>query len=337
MNVFVNLDRMGGFDGDRALRHVASSAGGLYVEGRSAQDVEARMASSTSAYYEAGFVPANSLLEAGRAKVEVVVKRVLGIFDEHLGWDLFSPEFEKVLYGLFFTCLALGGFGAAISIVLGVQEVVKSLRRMIEAASPSAAEPAREVSRRGYVAVLAALLILLATTVGAFNSANRRVEDKRLATFKLIVRDQMRQLGPHLEDEVAKIPAPCADCGTTTLWELHRTLKELSFCDFSILFMADPTNEMVLWRYPADETREEGKPPGFERLFIASDLDRAIKQALSGDTAWIDQMNADLAFTWQQVIRDRQGKVRAVLKIYGDPSESYRDYQAVAQAAQARR
>ena len=150
---------------------------------------------------------------------------VLGIFDDHLGWDLFSPEAEKVLYGLFFTCLALGGFGAAISIVLGVQEVVKSLRRMIEAARPGAAEPVREVSRRGYFAVVAAFLIVLAATVGAFNAANGRVEAKRLATFKLIVRDEMRQLGPHLDGEIAKIPAPCATCGTPTLWELHRTLQ----------------------------------------------------------------------------------------------------------------
>ena len=42
------------------------------------------------------------------------------------------------------------------------------------------------------------------------------------------------------------------------------------------------------------------------------------------------------AFNWYQVIRDGQGKIRAVLKIFGDSAESYRDYQAVAQAAQAR-
>ena len=78
MSLFVNVDHMmvvAGRDTDSALRHIASSAGGLYVEGMSPQVVEARMASSTAAYYEAGFVPAGSLLEAGRAGVEVVVHR----------------------------------------------------------------------------------------------------------------------------------------------------------------------------------------------------------------------------------------------------------------------
>jgi hypothetical protein len=172
-------------------------------------------------------------------------------------------------------------------------------------------------------------------TAAVFNAANRRIEARRLETFKLIVRDEMRQLGPHLEGEMAKIPAPCYECGTPTLHELHRTLAELSFCRSSVLFMADPANGLVLWQYPAEYV-ESGKPPGFDRRFIASDIDRAVKQALAGDTAWIDQMNSAPAFNWYQPIRDGQGKVRGVLKIFGDPGESYRDYQAVAQAAKAR-
>ncbi|HEY9420169.1 MAG TPA: hypothetical protein VIW92_02055 [Thermoanaerobaculia bacterium] len=261
---------------------------------------------------------------------------VLGIFDEYLGWDLFSPEAEKLLFGLFFACLSLGGFGAAISGVLGVQEVVKALRRMIEAANPSAAEPVREAPRRRYAAVLAAALVLLVAAVGILNAANRKVETERLATFKTIVSDQMLQLGPHLTAEVSQIPRPCPECGTRTLAELHRTLEELSFCQSGQLFMADPENEMVLWRFP-EPSGTEGQPPGFARFFIASDIDRAVKQALTGDTAWIDQMNGAPAFNWYEVIKDPSGKVRAVLKIYGDPTESYRDYQAVAQAAEARK
>jgi len=259
---------------------------------------------------------------------------VLGTFDQYLGWDIFSPETEKILWALFFTCLSLGGFGAAISIVLGLQEVVKALRRMIEAARPEAAEPVPEAPRRSYAVILAVLLVLLMTTVAGGNVANRRIEARRLATFKLIVRDEMRQLGPHLKSEVASIPVPCRTCGTPGLHELHHTLDELSFCRSSVLYMPDPANEMVLWRYPA--AAEEGKPPGFERLFIASDVDRALKQALSGDTAWIDQMNGAPAFEWNQMIRDDGGKVRAVLKIFGNPDESYHEYQAVAEAAAKR-
>ncbi len=74
-----------------------------------------------------------------------------------------------------------------------------------------------------------------------------------------------------------------------------------------------------------------------ERLFIADDVDRAIRQALSGDTAWIDQMNSAPSFEWHQVIRDGHGKVRAVLRILGKPDESYRTYKAAAAAAKAKK
>ncbi|HTG32873.1 MAG TPA: hypothetical protein VLB76_08055 [Thermoanaerobaculia bacterium] len=265
---------------------------------------------------------------------------VLGTFNEYLHWDIFSPEVEKFLYGIFFSCLSLGGFGVAISTVLGIQEVVQALRRMIEAASPGAIEPAKPAPRRSYVAVLAALLVLLVGTILVFNAVNHRVKVKRLQVFKLVVRDQMLQLGPHLEGETAKIQAPCPTCATPSLPELMKTLGDLSFCQWAVLYMADPADKAVLWRYPAGgryTSYDSETPAKFERFFVASDVDRAIAQALGGDTAWIDQMNGAPDFNWTQVIRDGQGKIRAVLKIYGNPNESYRDYQAVAQAAAKRK
>ena len=105
--------------------------------------------------------------------------------------------------------------------------------------------------------------------------------------------------------------------------------------------MADPADPAVLWRYPGGtyaSLRGLGDDaPKFERFFVANDIDRAVAQALSGDTAWIDQMNGAPAFNWYQVIRDGNGKIRAVLKVFGNPNESYRDYQAVAQAAAKRK
>ncbi|HEY4595006.1 MAG TPA: hypothetical protein VIJ02_01295 [Thermoanaerobaculia bacterium] len=260
---------------------------------------------------------------------------VLGIFNQYLHWDIFSPAVEKFLYGIFFSCLALGAFGVAISVVLGIQEVVQALRRMIEAASPQAAEPARPAPRRSYAAVLAALLVLLVGTVLFFNAVNRRVETGRLRNFKLIVHDEMRELGPHLEGEIAKIQAPCPACAPPSLPELVKTLQGLSFCHSAVLFMADPADKAVVWKYEGSCYSTE--PPRFERFFVASDIDRAVSQALAGDTAWIDQMNGAPDFNWYQTVRDPQGKIRAVLKIFGNPNESYRDYQAVAQAAARRK
>jgi hypothetical protein len=262
---------------------------------------------------------------------------VLGIFNEYLHWDIFSPAVEKFLYGVFASCLALGAFGVAISVVLGIQEVVQALRRMIDAASPAPAEPVKPAPRRSYAAVLAALLVLLIGTVLVFNAINHRVEAGRLKNFKLVVHDQMLLLGPHLDGEIARIQAPCPTCAPPSLPELMQSLEGLSFCHSAVLFMADPADKAVLWKYPAQGYYSSTEPQKFARFFVASDIDRAVSQALAGDTAWIDQMNGAPDFNWYQVIRDGQGKIRAVLKIFGNPNESYRDYQAVAQAAAKRK
>jgi hypothetical protein len=260
---------------------------------------------------------------------------VLGIFDGYLGWDIFSPEAEKLLYGLFASSVALGGFGAAICVVLGIQEVVRAFRKLVERQEPEAASAvAVEATRRTYTVALAAVLVLLIVTVSSLAAVNRRVEAHRLEVFKLIARDQMARLGPHLTAEIARTPVPCETCGTPGLHQFFRTLDGLPFASSATLYVADPADETVLWRYPSSETCTScGDKEGFERFFIARDDDRAIKLALQGDTAWIDQKNGGPGFVWHQVIRDGQGKNRAVLQIWGNENESFRDYQAVAEAA----
>lgn len=260
---------------------------------------------------------------------------VLGIFDGYLGWDIFSPEVEKLLYGLFASSVALGGFGAAICIVLGIQEVVRAFRKLVEKSEET---PVVEATRRTYTVALAAVLILLIVTVSSLAAVNRRVEARRLEVFKLIAKDQMTQLGPHLSAEIARIPVPCETCGTPGLQEFFRTLNGLPFAQSATLYLADPADQTVLWRYPATEScngcEDERR---FERFFIARDDDRAVKLALQGDTGWIDQKNGGPGFVWHQVIRDGQGKNRAVLQIWGNENESFRDYQAVAEAAEKKK
>ena len=255
---------------------------------------------------------------------------VLGIFDDLLDWDIFSPATERFLYGIFGSCIALGGFGAAISVVLGIQEVVGSFRRLVDQARPGTAEPVTEVSRRRYVAILAGLLAVLVLTVVGFGALNRRVEARRLEVFKLIAQDQMKQLGPRLAAEIRKIPVPCETCAPPALHEIFRTLDRLSFFADVQLYMADPSDEAVLWRYPV---APEAKAPVLERFFIARDDDRAVKLALSGDPAWIRQKNGGPGFTWYHVISDSQRRPCAVIQIDGNPRESFREYEATAEAA----
>lgn len=72
--VFVNPDKVQ-VDADAALAHMAESVGGLYLEERNVRSLEKRIASSTAAYYEAGFHPTRPLLEAARASIEIGIRR----------------------------------------------------------------------------------------------------------------------------------------------------------------------------------------------------------------------------------------------------------------------
>jgi len=263
---------------------------------------------------------------------------VLSIFNASLHWDIFSPAAEKVLYGIFGSFVALGAFGAAISVVLGIQELVTSFRRLVDRAHPETAASV-EAPRKSYVLALAAVLVLLVLIIGGFGLANRRITAHRIEVFKLIAQDQMEQLGPRLATEVAGIPKPCDSCGTSTLVQLFDTMAGLSFVRNATLYMADPDDDTVLWRYPAEgiySVRDASQQSKMVRFFIAKDDDRAVKLALQGDPAWINQKNGGAGFVWYHVVHDAQGHNRGVLVIDGNANESFRDYTAGA-AAQKKR
>ncbi len=73
--VFVNTDRSQEVDADAVLRDMAKTTGALYMEGRDTRDLEARIAGSTTAYYEAAFHPASALLQRDSAGVKIAVRR----------------------------------------------------------------------------------------------------------------------------------------------------------------------------------------------------------------------------------------------------------------------
>ncbi|HSN88063.1 MAG TPA: hypothetical protein VL025_14995, partial [Thermoanaerobaculia bacterium] len=75
MTLYVNLDdKVRGISGDTSMQHMARTSGGLYMGGVDVEEITGMVASSTSAYYEAGYYLAG-LPDTSRAKVEVVVER----------------------------------------------------------------------------------------------------------------------------------------------------------------------------------------------------------------------------------------------------------------------
>jgi hypothetical protein len=77
LSLFVNLDdksRGAGVD-DSSMQHMARMSGGLYLGDVDPAVTNQRVASSTGAYYEAGFYLGDAGTRPSRSKVEVLVKR----------------------------------------------------------------------------------------------------------------------------------------------------------------------------------------------------------------------------------------------------------------------
>lgn len=112
---------------------------------------------------------------------------VLGSFNEYLQWDIFSPQLEKILYGIFSSSVTLGLFGVAITFVLGIQEAVKGINILAHAKQQSVnGLNAYQFSFSRYIYVFLGLISALTLLVGIFATANHFIQEHRNSVFQKI-------------------------------------------------------------------------------------------------------------------------------------------------------
>lgn len=264
-------------------------------------------------------VHATALLVALAAALVVV-----GIFNESLDWDLFGPKLEAILVGIFGGSIALAAAGVALTVVLGIQEIVRAFRALPKATGADEADAAPEATRWGYVRVMAGILAGFAVLVGALALANGRVLAHRTATFKKIAAEQVGNFEPKLAARVAALGAPPRSAVDKELYDLIRTLDGLSFVQRGTLYVPDPEDPAALWGYTA--WRDYKTDDGFARFFVAKDFEKAMAAALRGESAELDRLNAEKNFTLYRALRDGDGKPVGVLRIDGNSRENFREY-----------
>ena len=249
---------------------------------------------------------------------------VVGIFNEALDWDLFGPKLEAILTGVFGGSIALASAGVALTVVLGIQEIVRAFRALPKAPGADEADAAPEATRWGYARVMAWILVGFAALIGALALANGRVLAHRTATFKRIAAEQVGNFEPKLAARVAALGAPPRSAVDKELYDLIRTLDGLTFVERSTLYVPDPEDPAALWGYTA--WRDYETEDGFARFFVAKDFEKALAAALRGDGAGLDRLNAEKNFTAYRTLRDGSGKPVGVLRIDGNPRENFREY-----------
>jgi hypothetical protein len=259
-----------------------------------------------------------SLLSLGAVLV------LLGIFNAQLGWDIFSPQVEAVMYGIFFSCLVLSGFGIAITFVVGIKQIVEAVESLRQSPTTIQIAP-RGVSRLTYAGYMMGLFVTIAALIGILELVDYRIQDHRNQVFKRIAAEQMRRFELKLAQPLQKLASPALNPVPAVLPELLRALNSLSFIQGTTVYMVDPKDASVLWRYNLNQTDAKGKAV-FNRFLIAKESEEAIRQALKGQPERLDAINAEANFRLYYSILGINKQAIAIVQIDGNPQENFRDY-----------
>lgn len=244
---------------------------------------------------------------------------VLGIFNAALQWDLFSPRVEAVLYGLFGSCLALAGIGVAMTFVIGVQEVVAAFRRL-----QVSAEPVAEASRGAYAKVILSSLIGLLALVTLCGTLNALVLRHRQQVFEQVAREQLEIFGPRLAGLVGELGGPPRARVPEALYQIIRSLDNLSFIQRSTVYLPDPDEPSALWGYTA--WREYRTEDGFARFYAAKEFEKGMAASFTGSTKDLERLNHARDFTVFYPLHNEIQQLIGILRIDGNPRENFREY-----------
>jgi hypothetical protein len=248
---------------------------------------------------------------------------VVGIFNDTLKWDIFGPKIEAVLYGVFFSSIALAIIGVAMTIVLGIREVVHSFQS-IERSSSGTKEDIPEASKKVYTRHLLWSLVALLGIIVMFAGANYMIQGHRSKVFKRIAAEQMKQFESRFTQIVSPLLAPPRNNVPPDLHDMIKSMDNLTYIDKTTLYLPDPTDNSALWGYTA--WREYKKEDGFAKFFVAKDFEKAMAEALHGSDARMREINNRRDFIWYYLLKNQQGKPIAVLRIDGNSRENFREY-----------
>lgn len=249
---------------------------------------------------------------------------VLGIFNEVLKWDIFGPQIEAILYGIFWGSVALAFFGVAITFVLGIQEIVQAVSALNPSREEAAIAP--QTKRITYVAYMMAILAALSAIIAVLSAVNSQIQVHRSRVFKKIATEQMQVLGNKFDAPLSKFNAKPSNTVPKSIYDLMKTLNNLSFVENTTLYIADPQDESVLWSYQVQAWVDYKDRNQFERFFVAKESEKAIQKTLTGDAKALKAINNKTNFTWYYAIEKQPGKPMGVLKIDGKQGENFREY-----------
>ena len=248
---------------------------------------------------------------------------VLGIFNQALNWDIFGPRLEALLYGIFGSCMALAGFGVVMTAIIAVQEAVKDFKKFVQARTQQEEIP--DAPRQTYAARMGAVVLIMVVLVGICAITNHVVLTQRCSVFKRLGAEQMTNFGQKINANVETFAAPPQRDVPRDLYDVIKTIDQLDFVSRTTLYVPDPTEHTALWGFTAWRDVYTNTD-GFARFYVAKDFEKAMRKALDGNQTDLEQINARNEFIWYSLLLGRDSKPKAVVRIDGNSSQSFREY-----------
>jgi hypothetical protein len=248
---------------------------------------------------------------------------VLGIFNEGLHWDIFGPKLQAVLYGVFGSCMALAGFGVAMTAIIAIQESVKDFKRFVQ--SRTNQEEIRDAGRPAYLARMLAVVVIMGLLVGICALINHVVLVQRSNVFKRLTREQVANFDRKLSAHIETFAVPPTNNLPRDLHDLLKSLDHLEFVAGTTLYLPDPAESTVLWSFNVTPEAYTNTM-GFARFYVARDYEKAMQRAFAGSPTELGRINSGNEFIWYATLPGGDKKPRAVMRIVGDGRQNFREY-----------
>lgn len=251
---------------------------------------------------------------------------VLGIFDEILNWDIFSSQVEAVLSGIFLASVALSIFGVAMTLVLGIQEIVTAISSLQQSREGENKTVTAKAPKSIYLLYIVGIFAAFSAIIGTLSFVNYRITVHRTQVFKRIAAEQIQNLQNKFLQQINQLTASSQKNVPKTLNDLIKNVQKLSFVNSMTLYLPDTTDDTVIWSYSSERIFNEKDQRKLERLFVAKEYEKAIQSAFQGKPELLKVINDRTEFQWYYVVKNENNQPIAVLRVNGNPYENFREY-----------
>lgn len=249
---------------------------------------------------------------------------VLGIFNESLRWDIFSPNVEHFLYAIFGTCIALACVGVAITLVISSSEAVRMAEALLSVFSRPVSDQAS--SSKYLLKMTSIICTSVCLIVSAFGVANWFVQKQRQAVYRQVAEEQFKVFAPRLSYELKQLTSPPQNKVPPKIFEYIKALDDIPAFSNATLYIPDPKDKEALWGFTAWRGTYADED-GFARFYVVKAFEKAMQKALQLDSSKLMAISNSSNFEWYGVINDDQNKPIGILRLDGNSSEDFRSYQ----------